>query len=63
MRKTPDEVSRNLQKLRQEAEIWRAAIAKSQGDPEKIVFGQAEVARCAKEMSKLYRQGKKQFWN
>jgi ubiquinone biosynthesis protein UbiJ len=63
MKKTPQEVSRALQKLRQEAEMWRAATAKAQGDPEKTAFGQAEVARCAKEMKKLYRQGKKQFWS
>jgi hypothetical protein len=63
MKKTPKEVSEALQNLRQEAEIWRAATAKAQGNPEKVAFGQAELARCAKEIKGLYRKGKKQFWS
>ena len=64
MKRTPLEISRKLQEIRQKAEIWRAGIsaARAGGDPEKIAYGQTQVALLAKEMWKLTRQAKKQFW-
>ena len=71
MRRTPPEVSRKLQEIRQKADVWRAGIARARlelagGDPEaapKIAYGEAQIALCAKEMKKVLRQAKKQFWS
>jgi len=73
MLRTPDEISRARQKIRQEVNSWRAGIAAARRelalDPAKqdeverrVDYGQAQVALCAQEMKKLFRNGKKQFW-
>ena len=64
MKKTPPDISKKLQDIRQKADIWRAGIARARaaGNPEAVTFGQKEVALLAEEMWKLTRQGKKQFW-
>ena len=64
MRKTPEGVSRKLQDIRQKADIWRAGIAaaRSAGEANKVAYGQEQVALLAKEMKKLLREAKKQFW-
>ena len=64
MRRTPGEVSRKRQEIRQKADIWRAGIraARAAGEPLKSAYGEAQVALCAQEMWKLTRKGKKQFW-
>ena len=64
MKKTPPEVSQKLQEIRQKAQIWRAGIAAARlaGEPEKIAYGQAQIALCAKEMKKVLKDSKKQFW-
>ena len=64
MRRTPPEISRKLQEIRQRADIWRAGIAaaRAAGEPLKVAYGQAQVALCAKEMKLLLRKAKKQFW-
>ena len=64
MKRTPPEVSRNLQDIRQKADIWRAGIAKARlaGETEKVTYGQAQVAEYAKEMRELLKRSKKQFW-
>ena len=60
MQRTPDRVSKARQKLGQEIVIWRAAI-KNIKDPQKIVFGEAQLARCKREMRAL--GGKRRFWS
>ena len=64
MRKTPEGVSRELQEIRQKADIWRAGIAAARADgaAAKVAYGQKEVALLAKEMKVLLRESKKQFW-
>ena len=64
MRKTPEGVSRKLQDIRQKADIWRAGIAAARADgaAAKVAYGQEQVALLAKEMKKLLREAKKQFW-
>ena len=59
MRKTPDSISRARQGLGREMEIWKAEI-KNTKDPEKTAFGNAQLARCKKEMRAL--GGKRRFW-
>ncbi len=64
-KKTPPDISRKLQDIRQKADIWRAAIARARvaGEAAKVTFGQAQVALLAKEMKTLLRSSKKQFWS
>ena len=64
MRKTPEGVSRKLQEIRQKAEIWRQGIAaaRAAGEANKVAYGQAQIALLAREMRKLLRESKKQFW-
>jgi hypothetical protein len=64
MRKTPGDVSRKRQEIRQKADIWRAGIraARAAGEPLKVAYGLTQVALCAKEMKDLIRSGVKQFW-
>jgi hypothetical protein len=64
MKKTPPEVSRKLQEIRQKAQIWRQGIAAARlaGETAKVTFGQAQVALCAKEMKEVLRGAKRQFW-
>ena len=64
MRKTPEGVSRKLQDIRQKANIWRAGIAaaRAAGEPEKMRYGMVQIALLAREMRKLLRESKKQFW-
>jgi hypothetical protein len=73
MKKTPEEVSKLRQKLYQEAEAWRAGIAAARLELElsptkqaeiaqRLAYGNEQLALCAKEIKKLYRKGKKQFW-
>ena len=73
MRKTPEPVSQARQRLRAEMEVWRAGIAAARRDDArgvntpaenaaKITFGEKELKRCTKEMGKLCRKAKKQFW-
>ena len=64
MKKTPPDISKKLQDIRQKADIWRAGIARARGagNPEAVSFGQKEVALLAKEMKALLRESKKQFW-
>jgi hypothetical protein len=64
MKKTPPEISRKRQEIRQKADIWRAGIraARAAGEAEKVAYGEVQVALLAKEMKKLLREGKKQFW-
>jgi hypothetical protein len=64
MKRTPPEVSRKLQEIRHQADIWRAGIAaaRAAGAPAKVAFGQAQIALCAKQMKKVLRKAKKQFW-
>jgi hypothetical protein len=64
MRRTPGDVSRKRQEIRQKADIWRAGVsaARAAGEPAKVAYGLAQVAQLAKEMKKLLREGKKQFW-
>ena len=65
MKKTPPEISRKRQEIRQKADIWRAGIraARAAGEPLKVAYGEAQVALLAKEMMALLRQAKKQFWS
>jgi hypothetical protein len=60
MQRTPDRVSKARQKLSREMAIWRAAI-KTTKDPQKIAFGEAQLARCKREMRAL--GGKRRFWS
>ena len=64
MKKTPPDISRKLQDIRQKADIWRAGItaARAAGEADKVAYGQGQVALLAKEMRALVKQGKKQFW-
>jgi hypothetical protein len=64
MRKTPEVVSRKLQEIRRQADVWRAGIARARGagEADKVAYGLAQVALCAKEMKKVLRSAKKQFW-
>ena len=64
MKKTPPDISKKLQDIRQKANIWRAGIAaaRAAGEPLKVAYGQEQVALLAKEMRALVKQGKKQFW-
>src|ERR1035437_3213587 len=63
MKRTPPEISRRLQEIRQKADIWRAGVARAraEGNPEGVTFGMAEVALLAKEVKMLLREAKKQF--
>jgi hypothetical protein len=67
MRRTPDSVSRARQKVRKELERWGARIKterhKPKPDPEGLAFGEGEIALCNKEMRKLNKISKKQFWH
>lgn len=64
MKRTPPEISRKRQEIRQKADIWRAGIAaaRAAGEPLKVAYGLTQVAMCAKEMKNLIRSGKMQFW-
>ena len=64
MKKTPPDISKKLQDIRQKADIWRAGIAaaRSAGEADKVAYGQGQVALLAKEMKKLLREAKPQFW-
>ena len=64
MKRTPPEISRKLQEIRQKADIWRAGIstAHASGEPLKVAYGQSQVALLAKEVKMLLREAKKQFW-
>ena len=64
MRKTPGDVSRKRQEIRQKADIWRAGIcaARAAGEPLKVAYGLSQVALLAQELKKMIRSGKKQFW-
>jgi hypothetical protein len=64
MKRTNPEISRKLQEIRRKADIWRAGIAaaRAAGEADKAAYGQAQVALCAKEMKKVLRKAKKQFW-
>jgi hypothetical protein len=64
MKKTPPEISRKRQEIRQKADIWRAGIraARAAGEPLKVAYGEAQVALLAKELKMMVRSGVKQFW-
>lgn len=73
MRKTPEDVSKARQRIREQADQWRAGIAAARRelalDPAKqaaialsIIYGQSQIALLAAEMKKLYRHGKRPFW-
>ena len=64
MRKTSEVVSRKLQDIRHKADIWRAGIARARGagEADKVAYGLAQVALCAKEMKEVLKDSKKQFW-
>jgi hypothetical protein len=70
-RRTPDAISRARQKIRQEMEVWRAAIRAAQIalDPSKaeeitkrIEYGQKHVVRLEQAMLILNRKAKAPFW-
>ena len=64
MKKTPPDISKKLQDIRQKADIWRAGIAAARAvsEADKVAYGQEQVALLAKEMKKLLREAKPQFW-
>ena len=64
MKKTPPDISKKLQDIRQKADIWRAGIAaaRAAGEADKVAYGQEQVALLAREMKILLREAKKQFW-
>ena len=64
MKRTLDKTSRKLQEIRRKADVFRAETAKARlaGEGDKVAFGQAQIALCAKEMKKVLKDSKKQFW-
>jgi hypothetical protein len=73
MRKTPDAVSRERQKIQQEMEKWRAGIASAVGSfqldsasrlkvEQQVAFGNAQLLECKKKMAALRSKGMRVFW-
>jgi hypothetical protein len=73
MKRTPDSVSKNRQKLAAEIKIWRAGIAAArrglaldevarEAMAQRVAFAEAQLVRCKKEMIDLNRGAKKAFW-
>lgn len=73
MRKTPETVSRERQKIKQEMDKWRAGLAATmytiQLDSatrdkvaQQVAFGNAQLLECKKKMAALRSKGKRVFW-
>jgi hypothetical protein len=67
MKKTPDNVSKERQKIGQEMAVWKARIWDSHlGEPsevaQKIAFCEEQLKECRKRLRALSRKSKKTFW-
>jgi hypothetical protein len=68
MKKTPDEVSKTRQKLRQEIKLWQAGIREAclslglEDNASKVALCKAQIVECQKKLAETVSKGRKRFW-
>ena len=62
MRRTPEKVSRERQKLAREIAEWEKSIKVTGRTSQQVAFGESQLAFCRKQMTKLRWAGKRKFW-